>query len=168
MAYEFRGNIAVATDRTDTTARPDTGQRRSVAQVLAFVFGLTFLLVGVGGFIPGVTTPFDELGLIGTESEAELLGVFRVSVFHNIVHILFGVGIIAAARESWSLTYLIGGGIAYVALSVYGVVIDKESDANFPPLNSADDVLHTGLAIGLLAAGLVALAARRRRHGSRR
>lgn len=94
--------------------------------------------------------------------------MFRVSVFHNILHMLFGVGIIAAARESWSLTYLIGGGIAYVALSVYGVVVDKESDANFPPLNSADDVLHTGLAIGLLAAGLVALAARRRRHGSRR
>ncbi len=87
-----------------------------------------------------------------------------MSIFHNIVHLLFGVGLIAAARESWSLVYLISGGIAYVLVSLYGFLIDQDSDANFLPINTADNLLHTGLAVGLLATGLVALAVSKRRH----
>ncbi len=155
MTYQFRGNTVVN--------EPSTAQRRSLAQVLAFVFGLTFLLVAIAGFIPGVTTPFEHLEVAGTDSEAELLGIFRVSVLQNIVHLLFGVGIIAAARESWSLAFLLGGGVAYLAIAAYGFLIDQDSDANFLPINTADNLLHTALAVGLLGAGLVALAARRNR-----
>ncbi len=156
MAYEYRSSSVVDPDRKATG-------RRSLAQGLAFTFGLVFLLVGIAGFIPGITEPFEGLSFLGTDSEGELLHVFRVSVFHNIVHLLFGVGIIAAARHSWSLAYLIGGGIAYALVSLYGFVIDQDSDANFLPINTADNLLHAALALALVGAGLVALAASRRR-----
>ena len=57
-----------------------------------------FLLVGILGFIPGITTNYDSLGAAGHESGALLLGVFQVSVRHDIVHLLFGAaGLLVAA-----------------------------------------------------------------------
>lgn len=161
MAHEFQGNTvtrrAGTSDRAPQSAHAGTSERRSVAQILALLFGVVFLLVGVAGFIPGVTANFDQLSLLGTESDADLLGIFRVSVLHNIVHLLFGVGIIAAAREGWSLAYLLGGGLVYVVVSAYGFVIEHGSDANFLPVNTADNFLHVALAVALLGAGVVAL-----------
>jgi len=57
-----------------------------------------FLLVGILGIIPGITTNHDSLGAAGHESGALLLGVFQVSVFHNIVHLLFGMAGLLVAR----------------------------------------------------------------------
>jgi len=136
---------------------------RSIGQLFAAVFGLAFLLAGIGGFIPGVTQDYDGLSLYGTDSTAELLGLFRVSIVHNIVHLLFGVGLLAAARASWSKVYLLGGAVAYGVVLAYGLVVDQDSEANLLPINDADNLLHVGLTAGLLIAGLVALAADRRR-----
>lgn len=136
---------------------------RSIGQLFAAVFGLSFLLAGVGGFIPGVTQDLDGLSLYGIDSTAELLGLFRVSIVHNIVHVLFGVGLLAAARASWSKVYLLGGALAYGVVLAYGLVVDQESEANLLPINDADNLLHIALTAGLLVAGLVALLADRRR-----
>jgi len=124
--------------------------------------GLAFLLVGVGGFIPGITSNYDDLSLFGTDSNAELLGLFRVSVLHNIVHLLFAIGLLAAARASLSKIYLIGGGVGYLGVAAYGFIIDYQSDANFLPLNDADNFLHVGLSLAMIALGLVGLAVARR------
>ena len=125
---------------------------RSTAQTLAMVFGAVFLGVGILGFIPGITTNYDELKFAGSDSEAELLGLFQVSILHNIVHVLFGIAGLALAR-TWegAQTYLLGAGLIYVVLFVYGLLVGADSDANFVPVNDADDVLHIVLAIGLLA-----------------
>lgn len=131
-------------------------------QILAAVVGLTFLLAGVAGFIPGITSNYDELSLLGNDSNAYLLGLFQVSVLHNIVHLLFGVGLLAAARFSWSKLYLFGGAAVYLLVVAYGFVIDHSSEANFLPLNTADNFLHLGLSLGMIAAGAVGLAAARR------
>ncbi len=165
MAYEFRGNTEVRSSG-GSEARSRTRERRSLAQILSLVFGLTFLLVGIAGFIPGLTTNYDQLTLLGTDSNALLLGLFRVSILHNIVHLLFGVGILAAAREGSALAYLIGGGIAYAGVAAYGFLIEKDSEANFLPVNHADNLLHVGLAVALIAAGLLALAVRKKRTSS--
>src|SRR5690606_8566331 len=116
-----------------------TGTRRSTLQTAAMVVGAVFLLVGILGFVPGITSDFDTLQFAGHESEAMLLGIFQVSILHNIVHLLFGVAGLAMAR-SWSgaRTFLIGGGVIYLVLFIYGLVIDHDSSANFVPLNSAD------------------------------
>jgi hypothetical protein len=88
-------------------------------------------------------------------SGAELLGIFQVSVLHNIVHLLFGVAGIAAARTFGSARgYLIGGGVIYLVLWIYGLAIDHGSDANFVPLNDADNWLHLVLGIAMIGVGL--------------
>lgn len=124
-------------------------------QKAATVVASVFLLVGIAGFIPGVTTNYDDMKFAGHESGAKLLDIFQVSILHNIVHLLFGVVGLALAR-TWNgaRTFLIGGGLIYLLLFIYGLLVDHESDANFVPLNDADDLLHLALAIGMLALGL--------------
>ncbi|MFJ9598030.1 DUF4383 domain-containing protein [Streptomyces virginiae] len=77
-----------------------------------------------------------------------------MSVLHNIVHLLFGIAGIAMARAaSTARTYLIGGGIIYLVLWIYGLLIDHGSAANFVPVNTADNWLHFVLGIGMIALG---------------
>jgi len=123
--------------------------------------GAVFLLVGVLGFIPGVTTNYESLGFAGHGSEALLLGIFQVSILHNIVHLLFGVAGIALSRTAaGARTYLIGGGAVYLVLWLYGLVVDQGSQANLVPLNTADNWLHLFLGLGMVGLG-VALSRRR-------
>ena len=49
---------------------------------------------------------------------------------------------------------LIGGGAIYLVLWLYGLLIDKDSQANFVPLNTADDWLHFVLGLGMIALGV--------------
>lgn len=129
---------------------------RAHVQLAAVVVGAVFLVVGVLGFVPGVTTNLDDLRFAGHESTAELFGVFQVSVLHNIVHLAFGVaGLLLARTATSARTYLIGGGVVYLALWVYGIAVDHHSQANFVPLDDADNWLHLGLSVGMLALGLV-------------
>lgn len=130
------------------TDRPP--DRKTLAQRLAFLFGVTFLLVGILGFIPGITVSYDQLKFAGEESDAELLGLFQVSVLHNIAHMLFGVGILAAKRHRSALQYLLVAGLLYVVLFVYGLIASEKGDENFLPTNNGDDVLHVVLALALL------------------
>jgi uncharacterized protein DUF4383 len=122
----------------------------------AFAVGAVFLLVGLLGFIPGITTNFDEMTFAGHHSEAKLLGIFNVSVLHNIVHLLFGAAGIAMARQARTARlYLIGGGAIYLVLWLYGLIIDKETAANFVPVNTADDWLHFFLGVGMIGLGVL-------------
>jgi hypothetical protein len=129
---------------------------RSLAQTLALVFGIAFLGAGVLGFIPGITTNLGDIKFAGNDSPSELLGIFQVSILHNIVHLLFGIAGIALSR-TWdsARTYLLGSGVIYIVLLVYGLLVDVNSDSNFIPFNNADDLLHLVLAIGLLASWFV-------------
>jgi hypothetical protein len=150
-----------ASDRIQTR---DTG--RTSVQKAALAVGAVFLLVGILGFIPGVTTNYDQLAGAGHESEALLLGIFQVSILHNIVHLLFGAAGIALARSiAGARNYLIWGGAIYLVLWLYGMFIDHESTANFVPLNTADNWLHFILGIGMIALGL--LLTRNRNHSAR-
>ena len=132
-----------------------TATRMSTAQLLATVVGAVFLLVGVLGFVPGITSDFDSLSFAGHESDAKLLGLFQVSVLHNVVHLLFGVAGLAMARKlSAATTFLVGGGIVYLVLSAYGAVIDHDSAINFVPVNHADNWLHLALGVGMVGLGI--------------
>ncbi|MBP2330676.1 putative membrane protein YiaA [Kibdelosporangium banguiense] len=134
---------------------------RSPIQKAALIVGAVFLLVGIAGFIPGLTTNYDTLTFAGHHSGALLLGVFNVSILHNLVHLAFGVAGVAMARTAGGArAFLIGGGVVYLILWLYGLLIDMTSDANFVPVNDADNWLHLVLAIGMI--GLGAALGRRR------
>ena len=117
---------------------------------------VVFLLVGVLGFIPGITTDYGDMTFAGHQSDAHLLGIFQVSILHNIVHLLFGLAGLAMARTaSGARLYLIGGGAIYLVLWLYGLVVGQDSAANFVPVNTADDWLHLLLGLGMIALGLL-------------
>ncbi|NUT33482.1 MAG: DUF4383 domain-containing protein [Hamadaea sp.] len=130
-------------------------RHREAVRTAAGVVGAVFLLVGILGFIPGITTNYGEMTFAGHDSGAELFGVFQVSVLHNIVHLLFGVAGLAMARTvAAARSFLVGGGLIYLALWLYGLIIESDSSANFVPMNSADNWLHFGLGVAMIALGL--------------
>ncbi|MFI7429957.1 DUF4383 domain-containing protein [Micromonospora sp. NPDC049836] len=136
--------------------RRNPADGRAPVRRAAATVGVLFLIIGVLGFVPGITSNFGDLAWAGHNSDAKLLGLFQVSVLHNVVHLAFGVaGLLLARTISGSRAYLIAGGAIYLVLWLYGVVIDHESGANFIPLNGADDWLHFFLGVGMIALGLL-------------
>jgi hypothetical protein len=125
---------------------------RSAVQTLAALVGLAFLAVGILGFVPGITTNYGDMTFAGDDSGAELLGIFQVSVLHNIVHLIFGVAGVALAR-TWAgaRAFLLAGGVMYVALWVLGLA----GGAGWVPANNADDWLHLVLGVAMIAGGVV-------------
>lgn len=124
---------------------------RSSVQKGAALVGIVFLVVGVAGFIPGITTNYSQLMFASPESDAQLLGLFQVSVLHNAVHLLFGVaGLVLAKTPLRARNYLLYGGLVYFLLFFYGVLIEYQSSANFVPFDDADNFLHVTLGIGMV------------------
>ncbi|TDN42452.1 uncharacterized protein DUF4383 [Curtobacterium flaccumfaciens] len=142
---------------TSNAVRNRTGYGSTWTQKGAFVFGVVFLLVGIAGFVPGLTMDMGTMSVAGHGSMAMLVGLFQVSVLHNIVHLLFGVvGLLAARSARGARLYLVVGGIVYAVLFVYGLFTAGMADpANFVPLNSADNVLHLVLAVAMIVLGLL-------------
>ena len=137
------------TNRTQTTTRT-TVQKASLA------VGSVFLLVGILGFVPGLTTNYESLQFAGHHSEAMLLGLFQVSVLHNIVHLLFGAaGLLLARTATGARAFLLYGGVIYLVLFVYGLVVPGDSAGNFVPLNTPDNILHLVLGAGMIALAMI-------------
>jgi hypothetical protein len=136
-------------------ARAGANAPRDLLTTAAAVVGAVFLLVGVLGFVPGITTNYSDMTFAGHSSQAKLLGIFQVSVLHNIVHLLFGAaGLAMSRRRDTARTFLVGGGAIYLVLWLYGLVVGQESSANFVPVNTADDWLHFVLGAGMIGLGL--------------
>jgi hypothetical protein len=144
-----------------------TTPRYMAVQGAALLIACVFLTVGLLGFIPGVTTDYGLLQWAGHQPGAELFGVFAVSGVHNVVHLAFGVvGLMLTRSYAAARAYLLGGGLAYLALWVAGIFIDH-SRANFGPINGADHWLHFGLGAAMVVLGLTLAGQRdptKRRH----
>jgi len=147
--------MSIASSATDGSAVDTTTD--GPARPIARLYGIVFLLVGIVGFIPRITTHYSSMTFAGHLSGAMELGVFRVSVLHNVVHLLYGAAGLALARtHRTARSYLLVGGAVYGVLWVYGLAVGMGSRANFVPLNTADNWLHLALAVTMIAAGLLA------------
>jgi len=95
----------------------------------ALALGIIFLLLGIAGLIPALTTlpgeNFDSalpLTADGIYSKGFglVLGVFPTNAIHNLFHILVGGLGIAAAKTNNGRTYNQIFGISYIAIVVMG------------------------------------------------
>jgi hypothetical protein len=124
---------------------------RTPVQSLAALVGVTFLVVGILGFVPGITTHYGDLSFAGHGSGAKLLGLFQTSILHNLVHIAFGVGILMAKTAEGARTYLIGGGVVYLIVWLLGVI----GGLDWLPVKTADNWLHFLVGLGMVGLGFV-------------
>lgn len=128
---------------------------RAPIQLAAIAFGVVFLITGVAGFIPGLTSDTDRLGTFG-DVAAKLLGLFGVNWLENVAHLGFGVAGVAMARTAklaWQ--YFIFGGLIYLILTIYGLVIDVHGDANVLGVNEAANWLHAAIFVAMTTIGVV-------------
>lgn len=126
----------------------------SAARTIALLFGVVFLLVGILGFVPGVNAMNHAGAAAGLSvtgpGTGYLLTLFHVNLLHNIVHILFGVIGLAAARTlGGARGYLQFVAVAYALLAILGLIPALNINHTFGliPIEGNDVWLHAAIAI---------------------
>ncbi len=149
------------TDRRGRVSHRRLGSTRSAAQSLSTLLGLALIAFGVAGFIPSLTTNSTDLANSGPDSQALVFGLYQVSVLHNLLHIVSGVlALMAANGPRIAKTFLLLGGLGYLALTAYGFSIDLASDDNVLSLNQNGNWLHFGVGIAMMLMGVLTLRGR--------
>ncbi|MFC4454615.1 DUF4383 domain-containing protein [Deinococcus sonorensis] len=110
--------------------------------------GIVFILVGILGFIPGITQMMtDSSDLRVDTSNGMLLGLFHVNLIHNLVHILLGLwGVASAGRTDSAVAYARGITYIYAILAVLGLIPATNTLFGLAPIGGADVGLHIVLA----------------------
>lgn len=133
-----------------TTGHPRVRRRPQegllAVQCAAILVASLFLIAGVLGFVPGITSNLELLQFAGPRSGAAVFAVFEVSVLLNLIHVATGLaGLVLARTYARSRAFLLLGGLLYAGLAIYGFLINLESPVNVLPVNSADNWLHLGV-----------------------
>ena len=109
---------------------------------LSLLFGAVFLLIGILGFVPGVTN-----------DQNLLLGIFQVGPLQNLIHILSGVAaLVAATSEAYGKLYFKIFGVVYTIVAIVGIV-QGDTVLGLFAVNAAENILHVVLAVVFLAVG---------------
>lgn len=121
----------------------------SLAQRMAQIFGILFLVVAVlGFFVSGGSMDANPT------TAPRVIGLFPVNLLHNIVHLLFGLwGIVATRTHDSAVLYCRVSGIVYLLLFVLGFIIP--STFGLIPIGGADVWLHLFLGVVLGFVGVV-------------
>lgn len=98
----------------------------------ALGLGITFLVIGIAGFIPafvavpeGTATniPINEIPNAYAAGFGYLFGLFPTNMLHNIVHCIVGLlGIASFTNLSSTRMYNRGFAIAYLAIALMGLI----------------------------------------------
>lgn len=122
---------------------------KSPNRLLATVFGVVYVLIGIAGF--SVTM---HVGFFAAPGGL-LFGIFEVNAFHNVAHLVIGAALLIAGlsgtRPARTVNCVVGA--AYLVLGLIGLFV-VGSPFNILAINGADNVLHFGSAVLLLAVGL--------------
>jgi hypothetical protein len=131
--------------------RPD--RTRSPAQWFCIVIGATLVLVGLLGFI--VEPKFDtSVGGDAGTIDGEKLIIFEVNGWHNVVHLLSGLFLLAlAGRHATARLAALAFGAIYGVVTIVGL-IDGADIVGLIPVNPADNILHILLTVAAFAAAL--------------
>ncbi|MGZ4660485.1 MAG: DUF4383 domain-containing protein [Arthrobacter sp.] len=129
---------------------------RTDVQNVGMGVGIVMMLVGVLGFIPGITQQYGEMRFLGPDSHAMFLNLFQVSMLLNIVQLVIGAAGWAMSRSGMgSRNFLMGFGALYAVLSIYGLSVGVDSAANFLSLSMLDGWTLLVLGIVMIAAGWI-------------
>jgi hypothetical protein len=118
-------------------------------RTFALLAGITYLLVGILGFVPAAVSPppADAPHLQMQHNYGYLLGLFPVNTLHNIVHLAIGLWGLAS-YNNWSAARRFAGTLAvlYAVLAVFGLIPGLNSTLGFIPLWGHDVWLHAATA----------------------
>ena len=95
-----------------------------------------------------------DLGHIAVTAPLYRPGHFEASLTAPLVFNAPDLGLAVTASWSGARAFLVGGGAVYLVLWLYGLLIDQDSNANFVPLDDADNWLHLALGLGMVALGI--------------
>jgi hypothetical protein len=118
-------------------------------RAFALLLGIGFGLVGIAGFVPGMTHSIhsDAPPLAVSQGYGLVLGLFPVNILHNVVHLIFGVlGLAAYAGTFAAVSYARLVAVAYGLLTVMGLIPGLNTGFGLVPLYGADVALHAVIA----------------------
>jgi hypothetical protein len=92
-------------------------------QTFARIWGVLFIVIGIAGFVPGLTAEHYHPDVTLEAGLGLALGAFPVNVAHNAVHVLFGIWGLWAAR-SMGAAALYGKvvGVTYALFTILGLI----------------------------------------------
>jgi hypothetical protein len=116
-------------------------------KLIAAIFGIVLVLVGILGFVMN-----------------PLLGVFQVSLIHNVVHLLTGAVLLLGAfvdtgRNARLVNIILG--VVYLLVTVLGFAATGLTNTLLggtdaaPAINTADNVLHLLLGVVLVGVAFI-------------
>lgn len=124
-----------------------------LARLVALVSGAVFVLVGILGFIPGISPMADMVQ--GMEvADAAVLGLVPVNFVANIVHILLGAVLLyASMNTATAITVLKVFGVAYLLLGIIGLFAPE--GFGIMPLGGGEMIVHFLTAVVFLVVGFM-------------
>lgn len=113
-------------------------------RTFALVFGIIYVLVGIMGFIPGLSThPSDAPHLSVESGHGYLMGLFPINILHNIVHLIIGVwGIVASRNLGGARFFAQALAVVYGLLAILGLIPATNTTFGLIPIHGHDVWLH--------------------------
>jgi hypothetical protein len=116
----------------------------------ALIFGIFFIIAGIGGFIPGLAPAMGDGRM--------LFGIFMVGPVHNIIHLASGAAALfcsfagaGAARKYFQIF-----GVVYLLVALIGFAYGNSPIMGIMEHNVNDIWLHILIAAAALYLGFVA------------
>lgn len=136
-------------------------------KTFALVWGIIFLGLAATGLIPGLLQPPPPGHELAVDSmHGRALGLFEVNILHTLVHLVFGLWGLAAARN-WdsAKSYAKAVAIIYAVFAIMGMLAEPISTTfGLVPLHGNDIWLHILLAVPAAYFGFVHNDRRTRDH----
>lgn len=123
-----------------------------------FFAGVVFVLIGILGYIPGITTAphVSDPNLAVDASYGRLFGIFPVNMIHNLVHLAFGIWALVASKDfAQSRIFNRSTAIIYAILTIMGFIPGLSTLFGLAPLFSHDIWLHALITVATAYYGFV-------------
>lgn len=116
----------------------------------AIIFGVFFIIAGIGGFVPGLAPAMGDGRM--------LFGIFMVGPVHNAIHLASGAAALICAFTSVGATrkYFQIFGVVYLLVALIGFVYGDSKLLGMVEHNKHDIWLHIVIAAAALFLGFVA------------